>query len=154
MAKAPKLLAAVLLAVVMTAACGKSKSSSSSNTTESTTSTTSAAPTVKVATDAKFGKILVDANGMSLYHFDKDSAGVSNCSGGCATTWPPALLPTGVSTPVAPSGVTGLGVVTRADGGVQVAYNNLPQYRYSKDAKAGDTTGDGVGGVWHITVVS
>ncbi len=30
------------------------------------------------------GQILTDAKGMSLYTFDKDANGVSNCTGGCA----------------------------------------------------------------------
>ena len=30
------------------------------------------------------------------------------------------------------------------------AYNGWPLYTFIKDAKPGDVTGDGVGGVWHV----
>ncbi len=32
---------------------------------------------------------LVDANGVSLYHFINDGLNESNCNGGCAEIWPP-----------------------------------------------------------------
>lgn len=35
------------------------------------------------------GKYLTDFNGMTLYVFDKDTTGVSNCYSTCETTWPP-----------------------------------------------------------------
>jgi predicted lipoprotein with Yx(FWY)xxD motif len=41
-------------------------------------------------------------------------------------------------------------VIIRTDGTKQFAWNSMPLYYYSKDAKAGDLTGDGVGGVWHL----
>ena len=42
-----------------------------------------AAP-AKVADTSK-GKTLVDAKGMTLYTFDRDATGKSNCNGTCAT---------------------------------------------------------------------
>lgn len=36
------------------------------------------------------------------------------------------------------------------DGKRQWAYNGKPLYLFAKDTKPGDTTGDGVGGVWHL----
>ena len=41
--------------------------------------------------DTLKGKALVDAKGMTLYVFDKDAAGKSNCNGPCATNWPPLI---------------------------------------------------------------
>ena len=41
--------------------------------------------------DTSKGKALVDAKGMTLYVFDKDAAGKSNCNGPCATNWPPLM---------------------------------------------------------------
>jgi predicted lipoprotein with Yx(FWY)xxD motif len=41
-------------------------------------------------------------------------------------------------------------VVTRDDGSKQWAYKGRPIYHWSKDQKAGDESGDGVGGVWHV----
>ena len=37
------------------------------------------------------GPALTDAKGMTLYTFDKDSAGKSACSGKCAENWPPLI---------------------------------------------------------------
>ena len=87
---------------------------------------------------------LADMNQMTLYTFDKDADGVSNCNGDCAVKWPPlvvdAMLPMDA----------GYSLVTRADGSSQVAYHGQPLYTWFKDAKPGDMTGDGVKGVWHV----
>jgi LPXTG-motif cell wall-anchored protein len=107
-----------------------------------------ATPTVSVTTNAQLGPILVGPNGMTLYLYKKDAAGVSNCTGGCAAAWPP-LTVTGA--PTAGAGVTGtLGTITRADGTTQVTYNGWPLYYYAADSQAGQTSGQGVGGVWSV----
>ncbi len=106
--------------------------------------------TVQVSKDAKLGDILTDSKGMTLYQFAKDQANVSNCSGGCATAWPPLVVAAGQA-PTAGDGVTGkLDVITRQDGSLQVTYNGLPLYFFASDSKPGDTNGQGVGGVWSI----
>lgn len=93
------------------------------------------------------GTVLTGTNGMTLYTFTRDTPGVSNCNGNCAAAWPP-LMASG--TPVA-AGVGGtLSVITRADGGQQVAYNDQPLYFYAEDQQPGETTGEGVGGVWYV----
>jgi len=94
--------------------------------------------------DTAKGKALVDGKGMTLYVFDRDTAGTSNCNDKCAANWPP--LP-------AAAGVAASGdwtIVTRADGSKQWAYKGKPLYTFGKDAKPGDATGDGVNNVWHI----
>ena len=61
--------------------------------------------------DTSKGKALVDAKGMTLYVFDKDAAGKSNCNGPCATNWPPF-------TAAADAKASGdWSIVTRDDGG-------------------------------------
>ncbi len=106
--------------------------------------------TIQVSKDAKLGDILTDSKGMTLYQFAKDQANVSNCSGGCATAWPPLVVAAGQD-PTAGDGISGkLGVITRQDGSLQVTYNSLPLYTFSGDSKAGDTNGQGVAGVWSI----
>ncbi|MGD9890800.1 MAG: hypothetical protein AB7R89_16450 [Dehalococcoidia bacterium] len=111
--------------------------------------TAQSTPTVQIAQAGDFGAILTDADGLTLYIFDRDEPDVSNCNGGCAETWPPLLLDDG--DPVAPPDLSGeLTVFTRADGRRQVAYRGQPLYRYAGDTQPGDTTGDGVGGVWHL----
>lgn len=84
-----------------------------------------------------------DAKGMTLYVFDRDSGGKSACNGPCATNWPP-LMATGDAK--ASGDWT---VVTRDDGSKQWAYKGKPLYTWTKDAKPGDKTGDGVNNVWH-----
>ncbi len=98
----------------------------------------------KVADTAK-GKAYVDAKGMTLYTFDKDSAGKSACNGPCAINWPPLMA-------TADAKAAGdWTVVTRDDGSKMWAYKGKPLYTFKNDAKAGDTNGDGfLNGAWHI----
>ena len=97
----------------------------------------------KTADSAK-GKVLTDAQGMTLYTFDKDTKGKSACNGKCAVNWPP-LKVSGAA-----KGGKGYSVVTRDDGGKQWAYKGKPLYTWIKDKKPGNVTGDGVNKVWHI----
>ena len=89
--------------------------------------------------------VLVGANGMTLYTFDKDTAGSgkSVCNGPCATNWPPLMATE------ADKADGDYAVVTRDDGKKQWALKGKPLYFWAKDAKPGDKTGDGVLGVWH-----
>ncbi len=95
-----------------------------------------------VTTDS--GKVYTDANGMTLYTFDKDTKGVSNCNGGCAVKWPPLMAADNARAE------DPFSIITRADGSKQWALNGMPLYTWIKDKKSGDVTGDGVKGVWHI----
>jgi predicted lipoprotein with Yx(FWY)xxD motif len=99
--------------------------------------------TAKTADTSK-GKALVDAKGMTLYTFDKDTAGKSNCNGQCATNWPPLKASADAKS------MGKFSVVTRDDGSKQWAHDGKPLYTWIKDKKAGDVTGDGVNNVWHI----
>ena len=115
----------------------------------SATPAAAAGATVMVANTYALGNFLVGGNGMTLYVYSNDTAGVSNCTGTCATNWPP-LLTTGA--PSAGMGVTAskLGTITRGDGSVQVTYNNQPLYYFSGDQASGDTTGQGKAGLWNV----
>ncbi len=90
--------------------------------------------------------VLATPAGATLYTFDKDTAnsGKSTCNGPCATNWPPLAA----QASDAPSG--DWSIVTRDDGSKQWAYKGWPLYTFAKDAKPGDTTGDGKGNVWHL----
>lgn len=91
------------------------------------------------------GKTLVDAKGMTLYVFDKDSGGKSACNGACTTNWPPLMA----AADAKESGE--YTVVKRDDGSAQWAYKAKPLYTWAKDTKAGDITGDGfLNGAWHV----
>ena len=90
--------------------------------------------------------VLVGDKSMTLYVFDKDTAdsGKSVCNGQCATNWPPLMA---ADSDKADRAWT---IVTRDDGKKQFAYKGKPVYYWIKDTKAGDKTGDGVGGSWHV----
>jgi predicted lipoprotein with Yx(FWY)xxD motif len=104
---------------------------------------------LKVATDPKLGKILVDAKGMTLYMYTKDTPDTSNCKDACLKAWPP-LLTNG--TPYFGDGVDKalIGTAKLADGTMIVTYNKMPLYYYAKDVKPGDVTGQNVGTVWYV----
>ena len=91
-------------------------------------------------------EVLVGANDMTLYTFDKDAVGVTNCYDKCAENWPPLIADAGAK----PEGDFTL--VDRTDGSKMWAYKGWPLYFWVKDQKPGDTTGDMVGEVWHTAV--
>jgi predicted lipoprotein with Yx(FWY)xxD motif len=101
---------------------------------------------------SKFGRILVDSRGRSLYVFHKDMHGKSTCYGACATDWPPLIASAKLR---AGSGVKAslLGTTKRKDGKRQVTYKGHPLYRFFQDAKPGQTNGQGLnffGGEWNL----
>jgi predicted lipoprotein with Yx(FWY)xxD motif len=102
--------------------------------------------TVKLGT-TDVGRILVDTKGRTLYAFDPDGTdtSASKCTGACSQTWPPL---TASGTPKASKGLDT--TLLTIGGGGQVAYNGHLLYRYSADTAAGDTNGQGVGGIWHV----
>jgi len=97
-------------------------------------------------TETSKGEILTNADGMTLYIFDKDGDGVSNCYDGCAANWPPLLAEDGAI------GDDEFTLVERKDGSKQWAYDGKPLYLWVKDAKPGDMTGDGFNDVWHMAI--
>jgi predicted lipoprotein with Yx(FWY)xxD motif len=88
--------------------------------------------------------MLASKDGRTLYTFDKDSAGVSNCSGGCLAAWPAFT----VADPSAAGG--DFSVLTRSDGTKQWAHKGKPLYFFAGDAQPGEANGDKQGGVWHV----
>ncbi len=110
-----------------------------------------AAPSVSVVDTEKFGPILVDRNGMTLYTWVVDHPGESTCYDSCVSLWPPALVQ---GPAVAPPGLPGrLGTTQRTDGTTQLTYNDWPLYLYARDAAPGEITGDGSlssGALWPV----
>jgi predicted lipoprotein with Yx(FWY)xxD motif len=103
-----------------------------------------------VSRSADVGEFVVDAEGRTLYVFLSDSSGQSACSDDCAASWPPAIVEEGAE-PTGGEGVTGeIGTIERDDGTLQLTLGGWPLYRYAADQAAGDTTGEGVGGVWFL----
>ncbi|MDP9259419.1 MAG: hypothetical protein M3Q31_23105 [Actinomycetota bacterium] len=98
------------------------------------------------------GSILVDNQGRTLYLFEKDRRGRSSCDGACSTYWPPLLTH---GKPAAAGGVKKslLGVTRRAGGATQVTYAGHPLYRFTGDAKPGQTSGQNshaFGADWYV----
>jgi predicted lipoprotein with Yx(FWY)xxD motif len=145
----PAAIAAVALAALVAAGCGGSDSSDSTAAATTSTPTTTAASTgggggpatIDVADNPDLGKILTDADGNTVYLFERDENGTSTCSGECAAQWPPV---TTSGSPKAGSGADEslIGTVKRDDGGEQVTYDDHPLYRYAGDTKPGDTNGN------------
>jgi predicted lipoprotein with Yx(FWY)xxD motif len=103
------------------------------------------AASVKLA-DSPLGKIMVDAEGRTLYAFTKDTNGLPTCTDACAKAWPASSL---TGQPIAGSGITAaLRSVTAPTGGTMIAAGKWPLYRFAGDAAPGDTNGQGSGGVW------
>jgi predicted lipoprotein with Yx(FWY)xxD motif len=97
--------------------------------------------------DSSMGKIYTDAKGMTLYTFDKDEAGKSNCYEQCAVNWPPFMAEEGA---MAEGDWT---IIERTDGSKQWAYQGKPLYTFIQDTKAGDMTGEGkADGTWHVAM--
>jgi len=143
---------AATLALVL-AACGSqagpaatASPSPTASATPSATTTPATGPVVLAQSVGTMGTILVAAaNNHTVYTFDSDTPGVSKCTGGCASTWPPVSIASG-TTPTGGPGVTGqLGTITRADGSLQVTYKGLPLYFFHSDANPGDTKGNYTG---------
>jgi len=90
------------------------------------------------------GTVLSDSKGMTVYVYDKDTKGKSNCYGECAEYWPPVKATAGDKP------VGDLTIITRTDGTLQWADGGKPLYTFVSDKKSGDVTGDNKNKVWHV----
>lgn len=117
--------------------------------TSSTSTTAAGADAVPVTTaSSKFGEILVDGDGFTLYGFTNDTDGAPTCTDACADTWPLLFveseeLPEGLDQSV-------YSVIEHPSGQFQLKAGDWPLYRYAPDDEAGDTNGQGVGDVWFV----
>ncbi|OKK22353.1 hypothetical protein AMK16_04170 [Streptomyces sp. CB00455] len=103
---------------------------------------------LSVAQNAKLGAIIADAEGRTLYRFDKDSAWPMKfgCLDACLDTWKPAK-------PVDKTKVTGIsaelvGSVKRPDGSEQLTIDCWPVYLFTGDKEPGDINGHNKQGLW------
>jgi predicted lipoprotein with Yx(FWY)xxD motif len=102
---------------------------------------------VKVAKKDGVGNYLTDIKGMTLYTFKKDTPGKSTCEGPCVDNWP--LFYRETVGPKDGLDIKDFGTITRADGKKQTTYKGMPLYYFSKDAKPGDTMGQGFKDAWY-----
>jgi predicted lipoprotein with Yx(FWY)xxD motif len=137
MSMTPRSLAVLVIALSLAlAACGSSDDKGGGG--------ESKAP-VSSADKARVGRVIVDAQGRTLYRFTAEAQGRPVCTGACLKTWPAALvrgdsdLPDHVATVKRPDG-----------GGLQLTYDGHPLYRYAGDHSADDANGEGVGGQWYV----
>ncbi|MFJ3961830.1 SCO0930 family lipoprotein [Streptomyces sp. NPDC090036] len=98
--------------------------------------------------NAELGTLVEDADGKTLYRFDKDSAWPMKigCVDACTDTWKPAK-------PVDKDKVNGIapeliGKVKRPDGTEQLTIDCWPVYSFTGDKEPGDTTGHNNKGLW------
>jgi predicted lipoprotein with Yx(FWY)xxD motif len=97
------------------------------------------------------GNVLVDAQGRTLYLFEKDRGMTSACSGACASIWPPLTA----TKAVAGSGLTmaKLSIAKQPGGATDVTYAGHPLYTYVGDTQPGDIKGQGLnqfGAEWYV----
>jgi predicted lipoprotein with Yx(FWY)xxD motif len=160
-------LRTVLVAAAMTGlvGCGRSTASLAANAGPSHHSPTTISqdltptgeiPVVGVRRVGRFGWILVDDRGFTLYRLPSETAGgvgALTCVGACAITWPPLRLPAGDIGPVRGSGVPGLLDLVQRSGQSQVSYEGSPLYLFSGDHAAGQANGEGIDGTWSVVKV-
>ncbi len=101
---------------------------------------------------SKFGKILANAKGFTVYAYSKDSRGKEQCQNvsSCTMLWPPV---TTKGKPIAGPGVhqSMLGTIKLKNGKLQVTYSGHPLYTYIADGAPHQTFYVGKfqsGGTW------
>lgn len=145
-------------AVALLAACGSSGTSGTSGgSTSPAPAASSSSAAVKASTSAagittasgSKGTVLTTAQGFTIYWFAIDTPTKSNCSGSCASFWPPL---TGTPSMASGASLTGkFGTIARADGTMQATYDGHPLYLFAGDKAAGQVNGNGIntsGGLW------
>jgi predicted lipoprotein with Yx(FWY)xxD motif len=146
------------LALIAAACAGGGSSSSGAGAYGAARATSSGSPSTAIVDlrGSKLGRTLVDGQGRTLYLFEADMAGKSNCNDACTSAWPPYVSN---GTPRAGTGVTGalLGTSIRGDGATQVTYRGHPLYYYAGDNRPGDAAGQGLnqfGAKWYVLASS
>jgi len=142
---------------MLLSACGAAAVSRSSPTAAPTAAATPSAEASPprsdlILSDSRYGKILLDGSGRTLYLFSADTGAASLCYDACAAAWPPFVLS---NPPVAGQGlaVALVSTTTRTGGALQVVYNGHPLYYYAGDHAPGEIKCQAVvefGGGWYV----
>jgi predicted lipoprotein with Yx(FWY)xxD motif len=130
------------MAAVVLAACG----SSTKTDVQPADLQTAALSTIQSAT---LGDVVVDSRGHAVYRYDKDTANPpkSNCTGSCASVWPPVLAPSG-SLQIRGVDPSAVSTITRADGSKQLTLDGWPLYEFTGDASQGQIKGQAFQNIW------
>jgi predicted lipoprotein with Yx(FWY)xxD motif len=92
-------------------------------------------PVIKVNAP-KFGAILATKGHLALYTWNQEKDKKVHCTGACATTWPPLVVPAHTMVDKHVAGVMGtFGTIVRPDGKTQVTWDGRPLYTYHGDTK-------------------
>ena len=105
----------------------------------------------------RYGRVLANARGDTLYLLRGPRAAQVSCGGGCLSLWPPLLVGASAREVRAGPGLAGkIGLVPR-DGERQVTYNGYRLYTYAGDSGPRQSNGEGVvsfGGTWYLVRAS
>jgi predicted lipoprotein with Yx(FWY)xxD motif len=109
---------------------------------------------IHLDSNAQVGNHIVDKDGRTLYFFSNDvNGGLSNCTGGCLTTFP--IFNADPATTTFSNGLlaSDFKIITLTSGAKQTTYKGWPLYYYTPGGvaePAGQTTGEGVGNIWFV----
>jgi len=144
----PVKLIVPLASALLVAACGSAAASTSAPASSAAAAGSSTTGTV-ITTQA-------GSAGRTVYLWAKDGMNMSDCSGACASAWPPVPA-TGTLTAAGSAKASDLGTITRSDGTKQVTYDGHPLYYFVGDSAAGQTNGQGsdnFGAKWWLVAPS
>ena len=122
----------------------------------STSGAASSGSTEITTASASGSTFLTDGSGRAVYLWAKDTGDASQCSGACASAWPPVTA-TGSVTAGGSAVASDLSTITRSDGTKQVTYDGHPLYYYVGDSGPGQATGQGsdnFGAKWWLVAPS
>lgn len=142
----------VLFFALLLAACASQATPPASNVlpaSPSAQATTASVHTASVNVKGTQKTVLVDSQDSTLYYFTPDTRAASQCTGGCAGTWP-AYLYSGSGSPTGSTDIVGKLTVQATANGKQVEYNGHLLYTFSGDSGPGQANGEGIGGKWFV----
>ena len=90
------------------------------------------------------GSVMTTSDGATVYTFDQDEPGKSNCYADCAQKWPPVIA-AGNAEPYGR-----MTLANRTDGQRQWAYDGKLLYTFANDTMHGDVKGENAESVWHV----
>lgn len=145
-----KLAGIVVVLAVAAGACSSSSGGSESGERPASSSTTVAdldAATLRVG-DSAIGKVLTDADGMTLYEYvPNEKNATSQVPESALAAWPPLVAEGPVTLG---TGLTAQGAAAKQPNGEEwVTYNGRLVYRYAGDTQPGDVSGNAIGDVWY-----
>ncbi|MGJ1408191.1 COG4315 family predicted lipoprotein [Sphingobacterium thalpophilum] len=103
---------------------------------------------IQVVANSRFGNILTDTEGKTLYFFSNDTKATSTCKGNCLATWP-VYYSSQTSTDLKLDKNL-IGEITREDGAKQSTFKGWPLYYYAGDSQVGQVNGDAMNKIWYV----